>query len=206
MTDGTGKPGNGPADSEKAPELDELARRLLDLWQDQLTAVAANPDLAAQAARLMAAMPLPGMWLNQLGQMGTGQMGGQMGGLSGDDLTKAWTKMTQDWMAQDWWKGEAGASATRAGAAGATPKEPSGHGSSPAGAKAAAAASQPRGSDLDELSHRLAGIEQRLAQLAEQQPKRKPATKPKASAAKPRRTGAKDGPGGSGGADGGAAG
>jgi hypothetical protein len=201
MTEGTGKPGNGPTDSEKAPELDELARRLLDLWQDQLTAVAANPDLAAQAARLMAAMPLPGMWLSQLGQMGTGQMGGQMGGLTGDDLTKAWTKMTQDWMAQDWWKGEAGA-----GAAGVTPKESSGDGSPPPGAKTAAAASQPRGGDLDELSHRLASIEQRLAQLAEQQPKRKPASKPKTSAAKPRRTGAKVGPGGSGGADGGAAG
>ena len=76
--------------------MEELARRLLDLWQDQLTAVAANPDLATQAARLMAAMPLPGMWLSHLGQMGSPIPGQEM------DMTKIWAKMAQDWMAQDW--------------------------------------------------------------------------------------------------------
>ncbi|WP_374654802.1 hypothetical protein [Dongia sp.] len=195
MTDETGKQaGGGEAGTGAgAPELEELARRLLDLWQDQLTAVAANPDLAAQAARLMAAMPLPGMWLSQLGQMG-----GQ-GGTSGEDLTRAWARMTQSWMAQDWWKGE-----TRANGEPAPERQKA----TPPGSAAAAAAPEPRGGDLDELSRRLAGIERRLEQLAEQpgpKSRRKPPAKPKAAAAKPRRTRAPDRPGGSGGADDGAA-
>jgi hypothetical protein len=187
MTDATGKQGMGGEKSDTVPELDELARRLLDLWQDQLTAVAANPDLASQAARLMAAMPLPGMWLSQLGQMG------QAGG-SGDDLTKSWARMAQNWMAQDWWKGTAhGAIGAKEG------REPQ------AGASAAAAASEPRGGDLDELSRRLAGIEQRLAELADNKPKRAAAAKPRAVAAKPRRPRAANAKSGSGGTDGGAA-
>ena len=199
MTDETGKQGAGSEKSDNAPELDELARRLLDLWQDQLTAVAANPDLAAQAARLMAAMPLPGMWLSQLGQMG------QAGG-SGDDLTKAWTRMTQNWMAQDWWKGASHGSADGASAKrDPSPGTPS-PGAPPTGAATAAAASEPRSGDLDELSRRLAGIEQRLAELAQPKPKRATAAKPRATAAKPRRTRTADRPGGSGGADEGAAG
>jgi hypothetical protein len=189
MTDETGKQGAGSEKPDNAPELDELARRLLDLWQDQLTAVAANPDLAAQAARLMAAMPLPGMWLSQLGQMG------QAGG-SGDDLTKAWTRMTQNWMAQDWSKGMSHGSTD-----GASEKR-----DSSTGATTAAATSEPRGGDLDELGRRLAGIEQRLAELAQPKPKRTAAAKPRATAAKPRRTRTANRPGGSGGADEGTAG
>lgn len=171
-----------------APELEELARRLLDLWQDQLTAVAANPDLATQAARLMAAMPLPGMWLNQMGQMGAGPMGGAAGAET--DMTKIWAKMAQDWMAQDWFKGGQGA----------------GTGPSQAGTKTAAAASGPGGGDLDELSRRLAGIEQRLGELAEQsgKPKRQLA-KPKTAARKPRSPRAADPKGGSGSPDDGTA-
>jgi hypothetical protein len=188
MTDATGKQGVGGEKSDTAPELEELARRLLDLWQDQLTAVAANPDLAAQAARLMAAMPLPGMWLSQLGQMG------QAGG-SGDDLTKSWTRMTQNWMAQDWWKGTAHGSANGAQEG----REPQ------AGAAPAAAASEPSRGNLDELGRRLAGIEQRLAELADSKPKRSPAAKPRTTAAKPRRPRAANAKGGSGGTDGGAA-
>ena len=194
MTEETGK-------QAPTPELEELARRLLDLWQDQLGAMAANPDLAAQAARLMAAMPLPGMWLSQMGQMGDG---------ASADLAKSWTKMTQAWMAQDWWKGASGgngeAGTERSTSSGTSP------GGTTAGAAPAAAASQPRGGDLDELSHRLAGIERRLEQLAEQsaERKRKPAkAKPagsKPAARKPRRADAADPKGGSGGADGGASG
>ncbi|WP_374384568.1 hypothetical protein [Dongia sp.] len=199
MTEETGKQAETP--DLKEPELEELARRLLDLWQDQLGAIAANPDLAAQAARLMAAMPLPGMWLSQMGQMGDG---------ANADLAKSWTKMSQAWMAQDWWKGASGGNGeakTERSAPGFPP------GTTP-GAAAAAAASEPRGGDLDELSHRLAGIERRLEQLAEQsaERKRKPAAKPKSAAGsarparKPRRPHAADPEGGSGGTDGGAAG
>jgi hypothetical protein len=189
MTDETRNQGADAEKPDNAPELDELARRLLDLWQDQLTAVAANPDLAAQAARLMAAMPLPGMWLSQLGQMG------QAGG-TGDDLTKAWTRMTQNWMAQDWSKG-----APHGGTNGSQEER-----KPQAGATAAAATSQSRGGDLDELSRRLAGIEQRLAELAQPKPKRAATAKPRATAAKPRRTRAANRPSGSSGTDEGTAG
>lgn len=177
-----------------APELEELARRLLDLWQDQLTAVAANPDIATQAARLMAAMPLPGMWLSQLGQMGSPIPGQEM------DMTKIWAKMAQDWMAQDWFKGG------HPNAGNGKPAAAAESASAEAGAKTAAAASGPGGRDLDELSRRLAGIEQRLGELAQQQSgaRPKPAAKPK-TARKPRAARAPDPKDGSGGADGGPA-
>ncbi|WP_303980848.1 hypothetical protein [Dongia mobilis] len=208
MTETPGKqagnaPGHQPtgqrAPGADAPELDELARRLLDLWQDQLAAVAANPDLATQAARLMAAMPLPGMWLSQLGQMGGATT--TPGNGSAADMTKLWAKMAQDWMAQDWFKGvQSGRSGEPAKSTAAPP---------PAGPTPAAAASGPGGGDLVELSRRLAGIEQRLGELAEQSTKSKPSrAKPKSAASpkKPRRPRAADKPGGTGGADGGTSG
>lgn len=190
----TETPGKRPG--ADAPELDELARRLLDLWQDQLTAVAANPDLATQAARLMAATPLPGMWLSQLGQMGqAGANGGALGGPG--DMTKAWAKMTQDWMSQDWFKGvQSGRSGERA-----DPAAPKPSASVPPGAKTAATAPQPGGGDLGELSRRLAGIEQRLGELAEQSKPKSRATKSKTPASKPRRARAADPGSGSGGSD-----
>ncbi len=204
MTETPGKQAeNGQAGAD-APELADLARRLLDLWQDQLAAVAANPDLATQAARLMAAMPLPGMWLSQLGQMGGAAT--TPGDGSAADMTKLWAKMAQDWMAQDWAKGvPSGRSGEPAKPTAASP---------PAGTTPAAAASGPGGGDLVELSRRLAGIEQRLGELAEQSTKPKSApprptrTKPKstASAKKPRRARTADKPSGTGGPDGGAAG
>jgi len=199
MTETPGKQaGNAPghqAPGADAPELDELARRLLDLWQDQLAAVAANPDLATQAARLMAAMPLPGMWLAQLGQMGGPATPGNGGAA---DMTRLWAKMAQDWMAQDWFKGVQG---DRSGEPAKSTAAPS-----PAGTTPAAAASGPGGGDLGELSRRLAGIEQRLGELAEQSARSKPSrAKPKsaAPAKKPRRARTADKPGGSGGPDGG---
>src|SRR6185503_12098382 len=45
-------------------ELQTLARKLLDLWQDHLSALAQDPTLMAQALKLMAAyspFPWPGM-------------------------------------------------------------------------------------------------------------------------------------------------
>ncbi len=38
------------------PDLASLAKRYVDLWQDQLIAMAADPDLAKAFARLMAAL------------------------------------------------------------------------------------------------------------------------------------------------------
>ncbi len=200
MTDGTGKQGGDAAQGTNAqgadtrgtdtPGPEELARRLLDLWQDQIGAMAANPDIAAQAARLMAALPLPGMWLSQMGQMGMGQMGmGQMGAgheQMGGDLAQAWIKMSQNWASQDWWKGTSDASPERPTERAAQPaaSKPSAPAAAP-GAATAASASEPRGNDLDELRLRLAGIERRLGELAEQSGgKRKPAAGGKS--AKPR--------------------
>jgi hypothetical protein len=42
------------------PDLDSLARRFLDLWQDQMTAMTADPEMAELMGRLMA-MTAPGM-------------------------------------------------------------------------------------------------------------------------------------------------
>src|ERR1700744_3859481 len=43
------------------PDLAALARRYVDLWQDQLTAMAADPALAESTARLLAAL-VPAGW------------------------------------------------------------------------------------------------------------------------------------------------
>lgn len=159
--------------SDTAPSLDELAQRLLDLWQEQLTAAAANPDLAGQAARLMAAMPLPGMWLNQMGQMG-GQSApgfGNMPGISplaGADIAKAWAQLASNWMQPAKTGGESDGSQQPGTAKTARSSAP--------GATPASAASQPGGLDMDELRTRLAGLEKRLGELATK-PKRKPAAK-----------------------------
>src|SRR6185369_9324351 len=49
---------------EQQEQMQELARKLLDLWQDHLSALAQDPTLMAQALKLMAAyspFPWPGM-------------------------------------------------------------------------------------------------------------------------------------------------
>ncbi|HIC80608.1 MAG TPA: hypothetical protein EYP07_06525, partial [Kiloniellaceae bacterium] len=48
-------------------ELEELARRYVDLWQDQMTALAADPDFAEAMQRVMASLGvtaagLPAVW------------------------------------------------------------------------------------------------------------------------------------------------
>ena len=43
------------------PDLATLAKRYVDLWQDQLIALAAHPELAEALARLLAAVP-PSSW------------------------------------------------------------------------------------------------------------------------------------------------
>jgi len=69
------------------PDLDALARRYLDLWQDQMTAMAGDPTLATALGRLFetaaAAMPMNwiGMWLQAMQQtMRAGASGGDDGG------------------------------------------------------------------------------------------------------------------------------
>ena len=42
------------------PDLASLAKRYLDLWQEQLIAMAADPELAESLARLLAGLMPPG--------------------------------------------------------------------------------------------------------------------------------------------------
>jgi hypothetical protein len=48
---------------ETAPpsSVEDLAKRLMDLWQEQMAAIAADPDLMRQMAQMMAASPFPAM-------------------------------------------------------------------------------------------------------------------------------------------------
>jgi hypothetical protein len=46
------------------PDLSALAKRYVDLWQDQLIAMAADPVLAESTARLLAAL-VPSAWPGQ---------------------------------------------------------------------------------------------------------------------------------------------
>src|SRR3954470_21507114 len=61
------KDGNSPGldapgpDGAAAPKVEDLARRIMDLWQEQMAAIAADPDLMRQMARMMAASPFPAM-------------------------------------------------------------------------------------------------------------------------------------------------
>jgi hypothetical protein len=41
--------------------MEDLAKRLMDLWQEQMAAIAADPDLMRQMAQMMAASPFPAM-------------------------------------------------------------------------------------------------------------------------------------------------
>src|SRR5579883_75831 len=44
------------------PDLASLAKRYLDLWQEQLIAMAADPDLAESLSRLLAGLVPPSAW------------------------------------------------------------------------------------------------------------------------------------------------
>ncbi|WP_395021755.1 hypothetical protein [Dongia sp.] len=164
------------------PSVEELAKRLMDLWQEQMAAIAADPDLMRQMAQMMAASPFPAM------------MQGIMQGVL------AASAKTGPQNPYEWWKAENGAGA----------KPPAAAPSPEVGTPAAAPASQPGGGDLAELRRNLAGLEARLAELGgggtgepASQPKPKRPRKPQKPVA-----GAAGGSGesGAGGAGGGAAG
>lgn len=175
MTDETKNEAGPERNADKTIEIDELARRLMDLWQDQVTAITANPDLAAQMSRLMAAMPPLNIGASQLKESSTDSV-------PISDITKAWAYMVERWVGQGWWKeasnGNAKSGTTQTSATGTATAAPSselGHGK------------------LDEFEHRLTVIEQRLEQLAKLKPKRGSFNK-SSSQRKPRRTRATDQP------------
>jgi hypothetical protein len=54
----------GPESGPQVPRetsVEDLAKRLMDLWQEQMAAIAADPDLMRQMAQMMAASPFPAM-------------------------------------------------------------------------------------------------------------------------------------------------
>src|SRR4051794_28747091 len=131
------------SDSGAAPSVEELARRLMDLWQEQMAAIAADPDLMRQMARMMAASPFPAM------------MQGIMQGVLSAAAPHGQSRPGGD-NPYEWWKAPNGAKPT-------PPPQPPEAQSAETRPAAAAPASQPGGGDLAELRRHLAGLEARLA-------------------------------------------
>jgi hypothetical protein len=172
-----------PEESKAAgsPSVEDLARRLLDLWQEQMAAMAADPDLMRQMGLMMSASPLSAM----LQGIVQGMMNGApaTGGGSADSHSAASPSGGPNSFA--WWKPDA-------------PRNPdtSRPSQKPEARPAAAApASRPGGGELAELRRRLAGLEARLQELgaagkrivAESGPSGEPQSGSRKPAAKPRR-------------------
>jgi hypothetical protein len=127
------------------PDLQELAKRYLDLWQDQLRAMAADPETMASFSRMLSAM--------------TGQAGGTP--TSGSGAPNAATNPFAFWPM-------AGAMPTVSPMGGATPFDfvfAAGRDAAQARAEAAAPAPDGGGDVLRELERRLAALEARLDAL-----------------------------------------
>jgi hypothetical protein len=167
----------GPQNPPEAPKVEDLARRIMDLWQEQMAAIAADPDLMRQMARMMAASPFPAMMQGVVaGMMAATRPGAAQAGLGGANP-------------YEWWKGADGQ--TR------QPASPPAHAQTrPA---PAAAASEPGGGDLDELRRNLAGLEARLRELGDEPGKPKSKRKPAAKVGDAVRGSGKSGSGGAGG-------
>lgn len=145
--------------AEPPEELEELARRYVDLWQDQMTALAADPEFAESLQKVMAAMGvaasgLPAMWSAWPAAMSTLMSAAQPG------MTNPQGQETDEKPAG----GKQNASGQAAGA-GPSKAGPSKAGAGKAGAEAAAAASHGGGPDLGVLEERLAALEQRIRSL-----------------------------------------
>ena len=141
--------------AEPPEELEELARRYVDLWQDQMTALAADPEFAESLQKVMAAMGvaasgLPAMWSAWPTAMSTLMSAAQPG------MTKPQGQETD----------EEPAGGKHNGSGPGTPKAGAGkEGTSETGAEAAAAASHGGRPDLGVLEERLAALEQRVRSL-----------------------------------------
>jgi hypothetical protein len=159
--------GAGPADDQA--RLQELSRKLLDLWQDHLSAVAQDPNLLAQALKLMTAAPFSGM----PGFPPTG-----FSNQGGPGFAQSSNPFQPGIFGAGIFGGQPPATAAKTGAA------------------TAAAASAAGADDVGQLRRRLAELEGRLAQLEGGAADRKPAGpgsggKSKPGAGKPRRRTAK---------------
>jgi len=153
----------GPAGDQE--RLQDLSRKLLDLWQDHLSAVAQDPNLLAQALKLMTAAPFA--WMPGFPPAGFSNQGGP-----------GFAQSANPFQPGNFGGGIFGG-----------PFAPA---ASPAGAATAAAASDAGADDVEQLRRRLAQLEGRLAQL-EGAKSKSGASGPKAAAGagKPRRRPAK---------------
>ena len=119
----------------KPPDLEDLARRYLDLWQEQLRAMAADPETMESVGRMLSAMggaappaPMnPAAWMSAMGL--APPAGGTGGGNPFDAVFANAPQKAAD------------------------------------GTAAAAAASDGGGNDLRQLERRLAALEQRIVEL-----------------------------------------
>jgi hypothetical protein len=129
----------GSSPAQEPEDLDALARRYVDLWQDQMTALAGDPDFAESLQKLMAALGV-----------GAGGM---------PALMSAWPTAMAGLMAA--------AQPTAKAPQGDGGQESHGKSGpmSAAGAAAVAASSDGGGADLGRLEERLAAVEQRLAAM-----------------------------------------
>ncbi|WP_459849717.1 hypothetical protein [Dongia sp. agr-C8] len=160
--------------------MEDLAKRLMDLWQEQMAAIAADPDLMRQMAQMMAASPFPAM------------MQGIMQGI----LAASAKPGAQN--PYEWWKADAPKSSAETRPPAAAPA------SQPGGGDLAELRRNLAGLEarLAELGGNGAG--ERAGKSAASQPKpKRPARKPQKPVAGPAGGG---GAGGAGGAGGGAAG
>lgn len=126
-------------------DIDELARRYLDLWQDQMTALAGDRDFAESLQKLMTAM---------------GAAGGAAGDAAGDAAATAAPEFQRAWMGVMTGQppGQPPGQPTKATADDGTPGRAS-------GSPAAATAPDGGSADLDQLARRLAALEERIATL-----------------------------------------
>jgi hypothetical protein len=143
--------------------LDELARRYVELWQDQVSALAADPEFAEALGRLF----------NTMGLTGAHDGGAQDGGAQDEKIAGGFSNpAAAAWSAWSAWPAMlSGMAAAMEGQAedGAAPGQTGGAGNATgkttARPAAAAAASEPGGARLAQLESRLAALQDRVAAL-----------------------------------------
>lgn len=126
-------------------DLDELARRYLDLWQDQMTALAGDKEFAETVQRLMTTMG--------------------MSATAGPEFWRAWPATMAGLQATEQTQGASDDQSRETG-----PRAPTGSAEGSAAGTAARTAAPAAASDggepgLDQFARRLAALEQRIAAL-----------------------------------------
>jgi hypothetical protein len=145
-----------------AQELEDLARRYVDLWQDQMTALAADPDFAESLQKVMAAMGVAASGLPAMLSAWPAAVAGMMAAARPETQAAAQKGESRGESAGGSPNGSGGSAAPRSGA---SPGVSPGASRVAPGAAAAAAAPDGGGPDLGGLQERLAALEQRVREL-----------------------------------------